>query len=134
MLPTSLPLRRRFQIDPPAQRPFPKRRDHVLASQRWADGGSRDGLRLLAVTFDESVQAAQRVGLLEAAIGLDCRRKALVAEEKPDGLIFARMRGAERCRNAWALRTISVSWTIVYLVCSASCAGVLGPPLRAGNR
>jgi hypothetical protein len=43
------------------------------------------------MTVDEGVETAQRIGLLKAAIGFDCRGEALVAKEKPNGLIFSRM-------------------------------------------
>src|SRR6516162_8764265 len=54
------------------------------------------------MTVDESVEPAQRVGLLETAIGLDCRGTALVAKKKPDGLIFSRMSSQEQLRREMA--------------------------------
>src|SRR6516165_10304738 len=96
--------RRRFQTDPPARRTFPKQRGRLSASHRWADGGSRDRLRLLAMTVDEGVETTQRIGLLEATIGFDCRGKALVAKEEPNGFIFSRVRSQEQFRREMAER------------------------------
>ena len=46
----------------------------------------------LAVTLDESVVAAERVGLFKAAIGADGRAEILVTEKQPNRFVLARVR------------------------------------------
>ena len=49
--------------------------------------------------IDQGVEAAQRVGLLKAAIGSDGGCEALVAENQPSRLVFTRMLPEEQHRR-----------------------------------
>ena len=114
----------------------PTARGREQASQRWEAGGSC-GLPL-AMAVDQGVVAAERVGLLEAAIDTDVVvSRSLVTQKQPGRLVFAGVRArnssAARWRKAWALRSIPVSWRSVRLIWSASCAGVLAPLCAPGT-